>query len=161
MATTNAQRSKAIRQSLNREREYVENGQGTRNWTPDQQRQILNGEHPKDENGISYQGHHMKSVSAYREHLGNPDNIQWLSPGEHRNGAHHGHPHKPTNAYWNPDTGEDQPFSESAPIAPEAKPLTNAVRQTSSNTQETVNAEGVSQEKENSDEASDEYGMGY
>lgn len=112
-------RVQAVRQSLKKERELVMQGKGTREWTLQQQQDILDGKRPCDENGIPYEGHHMKSVSEYPEYAGYPNNIQWLSYDEHINGAHKGNTHNPTNGYYNPDTNTMHSYEGMAPVAPE------------------------------------------
>ena len=120
------ERSRAIKESLKREAELIQRGLGTREWTPEQQQDILAGYRPEDANGVSYEGHHMVNVADHPEHAGNPDNIQWLTQDEHINGAHQGNTHTPTNGYYNPETGVVTPF-EGAPIAPPEIELTNPI----------------------------------
>jgi hypothetical protein len=119
------ERAEAVREALNREKAYVSQAKGTRDWTIDQQRDILAGYHPKDENGKPFEGHHMKSVHISKEHAGNPSNIQWLSHDEHIQCAHNGSTHNPTNGYYNPKTGETESFRGRAPRAPEATELSH------------------------------------
>jgi hypothetical protein len=120
-------RKKAINEALKKEKELVQQGKGTRDWTLEQQQDILNGNRPRDENGVAYEGHHMKSVSEFPEHAGNPSNIQWLSYDEHINGAHQGNTHNPTNGYYNPNTKEMQSHEGMSPIAPEPIKLKNPI----------------------------------
>ena len=120
-------RKKAINEALKKEKELVEQGKGTRDWTPEQQKDILNGNRPRDENGVAYEGHHMKSVSEFPEHAGNPSNIQWLSYDEHINGAHQGNSHNTTNGYYSPNTNEMQSYEGMSPIAPEPIELSNPI----------------------------------
>jgi hypothetical protein len=89
-------RRRAIKEALSKERELVEQGTGTRQWTKAQQEEILAGNRPRDENGVALEGHHKACVSEYPQHAGNPDNIQWLTEDEHLNGAHNGNTHAPT-----------------------------------------------------------------
>ena len=125
-AQVERERSRAIKKSLKKEAELIQQGLGTREWTPEQQQDILDGYRPKDANGVSYEGHHMANVADRPEHAGNPDNIQWLTQDEHINGAHQGNTHTPTNGYYNPETGVMTPF-EGKPIAPPATELTNPI----------------------------------
>lgn len=92
------ERQNAVRNAWKEEKERVKNGQGTRNWTPEQQRELV-------ERGAvtGFEGHHMKSVSLYPEYAGDPNNIQFLSENEHLNGAHQGNYHTVTNGYYDPE----------------------------------------------------------
>lgn len=92
------ERQVAVKNAWAEERERVKNGQGTRNWTPDQQKELL------ERGAVSgYQGHHMKSVSLYPKHAGNSKNIQFLKEDEHLKGAHKGNYHNATNGYYDPE----------------------------------------------------------
>ena len=81
-------------------------GKGTRNWTIEQQIQILNDETPTyiDENGIerSFEGHHMYSKNEYPKYSADPENIQALmKSSEHLSGAHgNGGTQTPTQGYY-------------------------------------------------------------
>lgn len=103
---TNA-RQNAVRNAWKEEQARVENGQGTRNWSPVEQKELLETGHV-----TRYEGHHMKSVSLSPEQAGNPDNIQFLSESEHLDGAHRGSYHNTTNGYYDPQTGIMHEFSE-------------------------------------------------
>jgi hypothetical protein len=119
-----------------RERELIKEGKGTRDWTPEQQEQIMNlknnGEErkhagvPKDKNGNSYEAHHMKSAEAYPEHQGNADNMQALNRDEHQ-AAHNGNFRNSTNGEYNHETGETKDFGEKQPTSPEPHELSNPV----------------------------------
>lgn len=51
------ERQNAVRNAWKEEKERVKNGQGTRDWTPSQQRELL------QRGAVSgYEGHHMKSI---------------------------------------------------------------------------------------------------
>lgn len=101
----NSERQKAVREAWSKEKDLVALGEGTRDWTPEQQKEIM-------ENGRvdGYEGHHMKSVSNFPDQAGNPDNIQMLTEREHFEGAHQGNFHTKTNGYYNPDTGQMENF---------------------------------------------------
>ena len=102
------ERQNAVRNAWKEEKERVKNGQGTRDWTPSQQRELL------QRGAVSgYEGHHMKSVSLYPEYAGDPSNIQFLSEDEHLNGAHQGSYHNATNGYYDPETQTMNNFEES------------------------------------------------
>ena len=54
------ERQNAVRKAWKQEKERVSKGYGTRRWTIDEQKEIL------QRGAVSgYQGHHMKSVSLY------------------------------------------------------------------------------------------------
>lgn len=112
MPRRTAEASKAIRLAWQRELELVQEGKGTRDWTEEQQRDILNPELGKayDEDGKAFEGHHMKSVEAYPEYQGNSENIQFLSRTEHTQA--HGGWRKPTNGYYDYITGITYDFEE-------------------------------------------------
>lgn len=109
MSKRTSEASKAIRTAWQKEKELVSEGKGTRDWTSEQQKEILelgkayyHSENPDDINdGKAFEGHHMKSAEAYPEYQGDPDNIQFLSRPEHQE-AHGGDYKNPTNGYFNP-----------------------------------------------------------
>lgn len=105
-ALTSARQS-AVRNAWKNEQERVYNGKGTRDWTVDQQKELL-------ETGSvdGYEGHHMKSVSLYPEFAGDPNNIQFLNEDEHLYGAHLGSYHNTTNGYYDPFTKTMVEFTE-------------------------------------------------
>lgn len=107
------ERNKAIRKAWKREQELVSEGKGTRDWTQEQQKDILDPDKGKayDENGYAYVGQHMKSAAKYPDYQGDPDNIQFLTTEEHL-AAHKGNWQNPTNWYYNPDTKEYIDFGE-------------------------------------------------
>ena len=102
---------KAIRDAWKNEQNLVREGKCTRDWTPDQQRDILEKGKAYDENGKAFEGHHMKSAEAYPEYQGDPENIQFLTRDEHKD-AHQGNFQNPTNGYYDPETGETKDFGE-------------------------------------------------
>lgn len=113
-ASTNA-RYQAVRKAWKREQQLVWEGKGTRDWTREQQRDILNLKKGRayDDLGRAFEGQHMRSAAEYPEDLGNPDNIQFLTRDEHLK-AHKGSWKNPTNWYYDPltdtytDFGNDQ-----------------------------------------------------
>lgn len=111
---TNA-RQRGANRALSREKEYVQQGIGTRDWTPEDQERIIDGKVPE-----GYERHHMKSVSQYPEFADNPDNIQFLNEKEHIEGAHGGDYHNQTNGYYNSETGKMENFrkNELRPVQP-------------------------------------------
>lgn len=93
------ERQSAVRKAWKEEQARVESGHGTRLWTKEQQKEVL------DRGSVrGFEGHHMKSVSLYPEQAGNPENIQFLSEDEHLYGAHGGDYHNLTNGYYDPYT---------------------------------------------------------
>lgn len=83
--TSIKERNKAIRLAWEREQKLVAEGKGTRDWSQEQQKDILDPDigKAKDDNGRSFEGQHMKSAAEYPEYQGDPDNIQFLTRDEH------------------------------------------------------------------------------
>lgn len=92
-------RQSAVRHAWKEEQARVKEGRGTRDWTPSQQKEILERGSVK-----GYDGHHMKSVSQFPEYAGDSKNIQFLSEQEHFEGAHQGSYSNLTNGYYDPET---------------------------------------------------------
>lgn len=115
--TSIKERNKAIRLAWEREQKLVAEGKGTRDWSQEQQKDILdpNIGKAKDDNGRSFEGQHMKSAAEYPEDQGDPDNIQFLTRDEHL-AAHKGSWQNPTNWYYNPETKEFVDFGDNKPI---------------------------------------------
>ena len=91
------ERQNAVRKAWKNECERVKTGKGTREWTNEEQKELL------DRGAIKgYEGHHMKSVSLYPQYAGEPSNIQFLTEEEHLYGAHRGSYHNLTNGYYDP-----------------------------------------------------------
>lgn len=109
----NNARQRAVRQAWNEEKVRVANGEGTRNWTKEEQKELLETGRVE-----GYEGHHMKSAKAFPEQAGNPENIQFLTEEEHLYGAHQGNYHNQTNGYYNPETGTMSEFSGNELIQP-------------------------------------------
>ena len=103
MSSRTVEAHKAIDAAWEKEQELVRQGKGTRDWTPEQQKDILDPERGKayDDDGRAFDGQHMKSVAKYPEHQGHPDNIQFLTRQEHLE-AHKGSWQNPTNWYYDP-----------------------------------------------------------
>lgn len=127
MSRRTVEASKAIRLAWEREQELVREGKGTRDWTEEQQKDILNPDMGKayDEDGKAFEGHHMKSAEAYPEYQGNPENIQFLSRTEHTQA--HGGWRKPTNGYYDYTTGITYDFDEDGFIPCKIIKLSNPV----------------------------------
>lgn len=111
-----SERQKAVDGAWKAEVELVRQGKGTRQWSADEQREILaNGK------VSGYYGHHMQSVKTNPENAANKDNIQFLNYDEHINGAHQKNPREnPTNGYYDPKTGQMHEFKDGklVPITP-------------------------------------------
>lgn len=105
------ERNKAVREAWNKELELVQEGKGTREWTPEQQKDILEKGRAYDENGKAFEGQHMKSAEMYPEYQGEPGNIQFLTREEHL-AAHDGNWQNSTNWYYNPVTKEKFDFGD-------------------------------------------------
>lgn len=111
MSRRTSEASKAIRDAWKREQRLVSEGKGTRDWLPEQQKEILelgkayyHSKDPDDGNdGKAFEGHHMKSAEAYPEYQGDCENIQFLSRSEHQE-AHGGDFRRHTNGYFDPVT---------------------------------------------------------
>ena len=111
MSKRTAEASKAIRAAWEKEQQLVLNGEGTREWTPEQQQSIIDKGKAYDDDGKAFEGHHMKSVKAFPEYQGEADNIQFLSRSEHLD-AHGGSYRNETNGYYDPVTGETREFGD-------------------------------------------------
>jgi len=101
----------AIKLAWEKEQKLVQQGKGTRDWTPEQQKDILEYGKAYDEKGNAFEGQHMKSVEKYPEFQGEPENIQFLTRQEHLE-AHHGNWKSSTNWRYNPVTKEYLDFGE-------------------------------------------------
>lgn len=111
MSNRTAAADSAIRLAWKREQELVKQGKGTRDWTPEQQANILERGKAYDDDKKAFQGHHMKNVEDYPKYQGNPDNIQFLSKTEHFE-AHNGNYQNLTNGYFNPITKKTIDFGD-------------------------------------------------
>ena len=111
MSRRTAESNKAILAAWNKEQELVQEGKGTREWTRKQQQDILEKGKAYDEDGVAFQGQHMKSAEMYPEYQGAPGNIQFLTRAEHLE-AHNGNWRNPTNWYFNPVTKEKIDFGD-------------------------------------------------
>jgi len=101
--------NKAIALAWFKEQQLIREGKGTRDWTPEQQQDILDRGKAYGDDGKAFEGHHMKSAEKYPEYQGDLENIQFLSRTEHF-AAHDGNFQTPTNGYFNPSTGETSDF---------------------------------------------------
>lgn len=121
-----AEADKAIRLAWERERELVSKGVGTRDWTPEQQQDILEYGKAFDDDGKAFEGQHMKSAAQYPEYQGNPDNIQFLTRKEHLE-AHNGSWLNPSNWYYDPIEKQFFDFGDGEPIPCTVIKLSNPV----------------------------------
>lgn len=111
MSRRTAESNKAILAAWDKEQELVQEGKGTREWTHQQQQDILDKGKAYDDNGKAFEGQHMKSAEMYPEYQGEPGNIQFLTRAEHLD-AHDGNWQNPTNWYYNPVTKEKFNFGD-------------------------------------------------
>lgn len=111
MSRRTAEANNAIRIAWQQEKERVLVGKGTRDWTPEQQKDIIEKGKAYDTDGRAFEGQHMKSVEKYPEYQGDPNNIQFLTRDEHL-AAHDGNWQNPTNWYYDPQTGQKHDFGE-------------------------------------------------
>ncbi len=109
MSQRNALSNKAIKEAWIHEQALVAQGKGTRDWTTQQQADILTKGKAFDENGRAFQGHHMKNVKDHPEHQGKWENIQFLSRDEHIK-AHNNNFRNKTNGMYDHKTGKTQVF---------------------------------------------------
>ncbi len=109
MSRRTSQANKAIAAAWSNEQQLVREGKGTRDWTPEQQRDILDKGKAYDDNGKAFEGHHMKSAERFPEYQGDAENIQFLTRSEHFS-AHNRNFQNPTNGFFNPYTGETKDF---------------------------------------------------
>lgn len=116
MSRRTSESNKAILLKWEREKQLVSEGNGTRDWTPEQQKDILDRGKAYDDNGKAFEGQHMRSAEMHPECQGNPDNIQFLTRAEHLE-AHDGDWRNPTNWYFDPVTKEKLDFGD-GPIIP-------------------------------------------
>lgn len=144
---------KAVRLAWEREQERVREGKGTRDWTAEQQRDILDPDIGKarDENNRAFEGQHMRSVEKNPEYQGNPDNIQFLTRAEHFE-AHKRNWQNPTNWYYDPVTKEYVDFGDGEIIPCKTIDLSNPVVATKIGETEAEKNNKESALKESSDE---------
>ena len=135
--TSMKERLKAVRLAWEREQQLVQEGKGTRDWTEEQQKDILDPDKGKayDDSGRAFEGQHMKSAVEYPEYQGDPDNIQFLTREEHLE-AHKGSWQNPTNWYYNPETKEFIEFGDNKPIPCEPISLSQPIRKIKIDAQE-------------------------
>lgn len=116
MSRRTSESNKAIAQAWEKEKKRVSEGYGTRDWTPEQQKNILECGKAYDDSGKAFEGQHMRSAEMHPECQGDPNNIQFLTREEHLD-AHDGNWKNPTNWYYDPVTKAKTDFSN-GPIIP-------------------------------------------
>ena len=113
------------------EKRAVLEGKGSRDWTPEQQKELV------EKNSVShYEGHHMRSV-AYGETreeqiriAADGNNIQFLEKSESNNEhlrAHGGDYHNSTNGYYDVKSDKMHSFGNSQPHLPDRQQLSRPV----------------------------------
>lgn len=127
MSRRTAETQKAVRIAWENEQKLVAKGKGTRDWTPDQQRDILESGKAHDADGRAFDGQHMKSAAVHPEYQGDPGNIQFLTREEHKE-AHKGDWKNPTNWYYDPVTKEYHDFGDGKYIPCEVIELSDPIR---------------------------------
>ena len=128
MNDINKERKAAVREAWKTERGHVRNGNGTRDWSQSEQRQIL-----AKGKADGYEGHHMKSVAEHPQFAGDSKNIQFLNRSEHVDGAHRGSTQNPTNGFYDHKTGTMHDFGNRPHQAPQAQPLSAPLTQRQQN----------------------------
>lgn len=116
MSRRTAESNKAVAAAWKNEKQRVSEGKGTRDWTPEQQQDILDRGKAYDENGKAFEGQHMRSVEMHPEAQADPNNIQFLTKAEHLE-AHDGAWTNPTNWFYDPVTKTKTDFGD-GPIIP-------------------------------------------
>ena len=158
MSNRTALANKAIAQAWLNEQNLVSQGKGTRDWTVEQQKDILEKGKAYDENGRAFEGQHMKSVEAFPEYQSDPENIQFLTRDEHLD-AHNGDWKNPTNWYYDPVTKEKHDFGsnkfEPCPVIQLSNPI---VCKSAEATASSCEKETRTEEKESSDATKDKQG---
>ncbi len=153
MSNRTSSANKAIALAWSKEQQLVREGKGTRDWTPEQQQDILDRGKAYGDDGKAFEGHHMKSAEKYPEYQGDLENIQFLSRTEHF-AAHEWNFQTPTNGYYNPITGETSDFGlnkyEPCETLELSEPIiisTNDQAQNKTNNTDTSTAENIGNTK--------------
>lgn len=92
------QRSRAVAEAWIRERNLVREGRGTRDWTQEEQKEILETGKCK-----KYVGHHIEPVSKKHGKAGDYQNIQFLTRSEHYD-AHKGNWKNDPKGLYDPES---------------------------------------------------------
>lgn len=107
---------KAILDAWKLEADLIQEGKGTRDWTAQQQKDILEKGKAYDDDGVAFHGHHMRSAEKHPECQSDPQNIQFLTRDEHLE-AHGGCWQNPTNGCFDPATKTTLDFGD-GPVKP-------------------------------------------
>ena len=99
MSNRTSKASKAIREAWENEKKLVLEGKGSRDWTREQQQNIIDYGVAYDDNNKALEGHHKFCVATYPEYQGDADNIQFLTRAEHK-AAHNGNFQNSTKGYY-------------------------------------------------------------
>ena len=75
MSKRTAEANRAVKEAWERERLLVLEGKGTRNWTEEQQRSIIDLGKAYGDDGKAFEGHHMKSAEKYPKFQGDANSI--------------------------------------------------------------------------------------
>jgi hypothetical protein len=126
MSRRTSEASKAIREAWKNEQELVKVGKGTRDWTPQQQKDILEKGKAYDDEGRAFEGQHMKSAEKYPEYQSDSKNIQFLTREEHLE-AHDNNWKNPTNWYYDSKTKIKTDFGDGKYIPCEIIGLTEPI----------------------------------
>lgn len=138
MSRRTAEANKAIRLAWENERALVAEGKGTRDWTEEQQKDIIEKGKAYDDSGRAFEGQHMKSAEEYPKYQGDPGNIQFLTREEHL-AAHRGNWQNPTNWHYDPVTKKMSDFGEDKYIPCNVIELRKPIAITISKTNSTIN----------------------
>lgn len=143
-------RRRAVKEAWARETDLVKQGKGTVEWTPQQQRELVEKGHVS-----GYEGHHMKSVNEYPEHAGNANNIQFLTHDEHveahnagkineKNGYH-----SMTNGYYDTKTKSMHSFGDRPPKEPKSSSLSHPAYKQSDKSSDKTTSQTRTNDKQN------------
>ena len=67
MSRRTSEASKAVREAWQKEQKLVSDGKGTRDWTVEQQKDIIEKGKAYDDDGRAFEGHHMMSAEEHPE----------------------------------------------------------------------------------------------
>lgn len=144
MSKRTVKSSKAIREAWNKEQELVQKGLGTRDWTLEQQEDILEKGKAYDDKGLAFEGQHMKSAEKFPEYQGDCGNIQFLTREEHLE-AHDGNWRNFTNWYFDPKTKTKTDFVDGPFIPCEIIELNSSILKIETNESSTKRPENLSE----------------
>ena len=151
--------NKAISMAWENEQQLISEGRGTRDWTPEQQQDILERGKAYDDNGKAFEGQHMRSAEMHPECQGDTSNIQFLTREEHL-AAHDGDWRNPSNWYYDPVEKRKMDFGD-GPVIPcvvleLSKPVYNVNGQEDSDTSVKTHEKSKVTEKAATDDGQNE-----